>query len=202
MHLPKSLVIVAALLIALHPEVPAHFARADLPVPAAVEREAAPPGPGEETRPVLGGVVRPSTWWQRTRVWQLSLRTARAAPMQLPLGGHLSRGYKPSEWHYGLDIASRRFAPIVSARAGEVVFSGWDDSGYGRMVLIDHGDGVRTLYGHLQALLVKKGQRVPAGYLIGLCGSSGHAYGTHLHFEISKEGVKLDPLAFYLERVE
>jgi murein DD-endopeptidase MepM/ murein hydrolase activator NlpD len=195
MRLPVKLALIASLLTSLLINTTPHIAMADLPAPAAIEPEAAPPV--TENRLEFGPGTRPSRWWQRTRLWRMSSQVAHDNAMLLPMSGHLSRGYRAGEWHYGLDIAASRNSPIVAARAGEVIFSGWDNTGYGRMVQLDHGDGVRTLYAHLQTALVKRGQRVPAGYLIGLSGNTGNSLGPHLHFEISKDGVKLDPLAFY-----
>jgi murein DD-endopeptidase MepM/ murein hydrolase activator NlpD len=200
MHLPVKRIIVASLLTSLQLYSLPTTATADLPAPAAVDGEAV--SPVRENRLEFGPGTRPSRWWQRTRIWRLSTQAAHDNAMVLPMSGHLSRGYRAGEWHYGLDIAASRNSPVIAARAGEVIFSGWDHTGYGRMIQIDHGNGVRTLYAHLQSALVKRGQHVSAGYLIGLSGNSGNSLGPHLHFEISNDGLKLDPLAFYTQTLQ
>ena len=96
------------------------------------------------------------------------------------------------EWHPGIDIANAVGTPEVAADAGQVVFAGW--GGYGIYVEIDHGNGFHTVYGHMSAALVKTGQLVTQGELIGLMGATGRASGTHLHFEIRYQGVPQNPI--------
>lgn len=98
-------------------------------------------------------------------------------------------------FHAGIDLAVPRGTEIRAARGGIVVFAGWR-FGYGRMVEIDHGDGFRTRYAHASRLLVRPGEQVEAGRAIAEVGSSGRAYGTHLHFEIHRDGVPVDPSAY------
>jgi len=102
--------------------------------------------------------------------------------------------------HHGLDIAGPWQSANYAAKAGTVVISqcGWN-SGYGCYVVIDHGDGVRTLYGHHSKLLVSVGDHVEAGQTIGLMGNTGKVYGVtgiHLHFEIQINGVRVNPLGY------
>ncbi|MBT9174876.1 MAG: Murein DD-endopeptidase MepM [candidate division WS2 bacterium] len=94
--------------------------------------------------------------------------------------------------HIGLDIAAPTGSPIYASRSGEVVLTGWR-AFYGLMVLVYHGNGVATRYAHLSKILVKKGQLVKRGQIIGLCGSTGYSTGPHLHFEIIIGGVHVDP---------
>lgn len=94
--------------------------------------------------------------------------------------------------HQGLDIAAAEGTPIEAARGGKVVHSGWI-RGYGNAVILDHGEGQTTLYGHASALLVEVGDQVAAGTPIAKVGSTGHSTGPHLHFEVRKHGRAQDP---------
>ncbi|HBC72227.1 MAG: Peptidase M23 family protein [Candidatus Amesbacteria bacterium GW2011_GWB1_47_19] len=112
-----------------------------------------------------------------------------------PIGGRITQGYR--FYHQGIDIATAFGTPVVAADSGRVVVSGWPDgSGYGIRVEIDHGNGYITRYGHLSKTLVGTGQTVNRGDRIGLEGSTGRSTGPHLHFEIVRGGVKLNPLNF------
>jgi len=95
-------------------------------------------------------------------------------------------------WHPGIDIANNVGTPEVAADGGQVVFAGWGS--YGIYVEIDHGNGFHTIYGHMSAVVVKTGQAVTQGQLIGLMGATGRASGPHLHFEIRYQGVPQDPI--------
>lgn len=95
--------------------------------------------------------------------------------------------------HNGVDIAARWGSPIRAAGPGNVVYTGWF-GGFGKMVLIDHGSGVSTLYAHMSRILVRPGQRVASGEVIGRVGSTGLSTGPHLHFEIRVNGRPVDPL--------
>lgn len=95
-------------------------------------------------------------------------------------------------WHPGIDIANDVGTPEVAADGGQVVFAGWGS--YGIYVEIDHGNGFHTIYGHMSAVVVKTGQAVTQGQLIGLMGATGRASGPHLHFEIRYQGVPQDPI--------
>ena len=78
----------------------------------------------------------------------------------------------------------------------DVTAAGWDSSGYGNKVMINHGNGVVTLYGHMSAVLCSVGQYVNAGDAIGRCGASGNATGPHLHFEVRINGSKVNPAPY------
>jgi murein DD-endopeptidase MepM/ murein hydrolase activator NlpD len=97
-------------------------------------------------------------------------------------------------YHPGIDIANRAAPDVLAADAGRVIASGWDGSGYGNRVIIDHGNGYQTLYGHMQRLYVVAGQTVARGVAIGKMGSTGHSTGTHLHFEVRTAGGRVNPL--------
>jgi len=96
--------------------------------------------------------------------------------------------------HPGIDIAVPTDSYIRAAGSGEVVDAASDPT-YGLFVLIDHGDGVRTLYGHASTLLVDRGQHVQRGEVIALSGSTGRSTAPHLHFEILRNGEPVDPLS-------
>ena len=98
--------------------------------------------------------------------------------------------------HQGVDLGAITGAPIYAADAGSVVFASWTELGYGNAVVIDHGNGYQTLYGHLSQLQTHCGAKVKAGDVIGLGGATGNAFGPHLHFEIRVPGGFLNPLKY------
>ena len=99
-------------------------------------------------------------------------------------------------YHLGYDFASTKMADIITSNAGKVVFA--DENGiYGNMPLIDHGLGLYTLYGHCSQLLVKEGDRVHAGQVIGKTGTTGLALGDHLHFGILVQGIEVRPIEWF-----
>ncbi len=101
-----------------------------------------------------------------------------------------------SRWgstHKGLDYGAPTGTPIKAAAEGTVTFSGWNSGGYGYLVIISHGNGVQTYYGHCSELLCKVGQYVYAGDVISKVGNTGDSYGSHLHFEIRVNDVAYNP---------
>ncbi|MBP7768367.1 M23 family metallopeptidase [Candidatus Woesebacteria bacterium] len=108
-----------------------------------------------------------------------------------PTAGIITQGYR--FYHKAFDIANHGGGPILASDSGVVVGAGWDSSGYGNRILVDHGNGYITLYGHLSVLQVTAGQRVNRGEVMGQMGSTGHSTGTHLHFEIRQGGLLLNP---------
>ena len=99
--------------------------------------------------------------------------------------------------HPGIDINGRLDNAIYAADAGIVTFSGWNKSGYGNMILIDHGNGVITRYAHNSKHFVKAGDQVAKGQTIAMIGSTGRSTGPHVHFEIYVGGVRRNPFEFY-----
>ncbi len=97
--------------------------------------------------------------------------------------------------HSGIDFRARTGAAIKAAGSGTVIFAGWN-GGYGRMVEIDHGNGMTTRYAHMSSISVKEGASVEPGDLLGKVGSTGRSTGPHLHFEIRRHGDALDPMTF------
>ena len=120
-----------------------------------------------------------------------------------PVSGVISRGYRPNGGsgtpHLGLDIAGESGAPIKAIQDGVVTFAG-SDSVFGNMVMIDHGSGVSSLYGHNSKLLVREGEGVKRGQIIARLGSTGRSSAPHLHLEIRGGGTTVDPLKYLRER--
>jgi murein DD-endopeptidase MepM/ murein hydrolase activator NlpD len=113
-------------------------------------------------------------------------------PVSAAIGDHF--GPRGAAFHGGLDFVAPAGAPVVAARSGTVRFAGWDGGGYGWLVVLGHGAGVTTWYGHLSRLLVHRGEAVAFGALIGRVGATGRATGPHLHFEARLRGALTDPL--------
>lgn len=111
-----------------------------------------------------------------------------------PLRGTLSQGYWAG--HRAIDLATSTGTPVAAADAGYVSLVQSSNSGYGKMVIIDHGNGYQTLYAHLSKISVEPGQAVARGEIIGSSGSTGNSTGPHLHFEVIKNGVRSNPLGY------
>lgn len=99
-------------------------------------------------------------------------------------------------YHSGLDIAGPIGTPITAADSGRVVTVLYENYGYGYHVIVDHGNGYQTLYGHMSRIDVSNGQNVSRGQTLGLRGSTGRSTGPHLHFEVMQNGAKINPLGF------
>lgn len=100
-----------------------------------------------------------------------------------------------SDWHPGIDIANDYGTPVQATADGYVAFSGWY-GGYGKMIKIDHGNGIETIYGHNDELLVRVGQSVKKGEVISYMGNTGASTGTHLHYEVRVNGTAVNPANF------
>src|SRR5258708_2803821 len=111
-----------------------------------------------------------------------------------PTQGIITQGFY--WYHPGVDIANAGAPNILAADNGKIVAEGWDNTGYGNRIIIDHGNGMQTLYAHMSAFYVTLGQSVNRGDLIGRMGSTGHSTGTHLHFEIHINGIHANPLNY------
>jgi murein DD-endopeptidase MepM/ murein hydrolase activator NlpD len=135
---------------------------------------AAPPASGTaggcEARPAAGPIV--SGFGSRTN----------------PIGGG-------SGFHSGVDIAAPMGAPIYACWSGRVAIAGWQ-GGYGNAIVLDHGGGKGTLYGHQSRFAVSVGQTVSAGQVIGFVGSTGNSTGPHLHFEVRINGIPVNPMPY------
>lgn len=104
--------------------------------------------------------------------------------------------------HGGIDIGGKHGAPVLAARSGRVVYSGVGMRGYGKTVILDHGNGLASLYAHNSKLLVRVGQRVDQGRPVALMGRTGNATAEHCHFEIRRDDKPVDPLLFLLPPLE
>ena len=100
--------------------------------------------------------------------------------------------------HEGLDIAASIGTPIHAPASGTIIFAG-KKSGYGQIVMMDHGYGLETWYGHTSRVLVKPGQKVKRGQIIALVGNSGRSTGAHVHYEVHVNGIPVDPINYILE---
>lgn len=153
----------------------------------------------EEASREIERLIRRLTWSWRTRY-----RPRYGGGRLLwPLPGHLdissTFGWRNHPlfgvrmYHAGIDIPAEASTPIHAAHNGEVLFSGWY-GGYGKVVIIDHGGGIATLYGHTSSYWVEAGQKVKKGQAIAAVGSTGFSTGPHLHFEVRRDGTPVDPL--------
>jgi hypothetical protein len=107
---------------------------------------------------------------------------------------HLSGfDYAPNANHWGIDIAGNEGEGVYATDAGVVVYAGWNNYGYGNMILVDHGGGFQSLYAHLSGYNVGCGQSVGQGDVIGAIGNTGRSSGSHLHFEIMTSSYKANP---------
>jgi murein DD-endopeptidase MepM/ murein hydrolase activator NlpD len=118
------------------------------------------------------------------------------APFIWPVGGGIT-SYFDASHPLGIDISlfDRKGAPIKAAAAGDVILAGGSRCcGYGIYVIVDHGGGVTSRYGHLESLAVEKGQQVAQGQIIGIGGDTGASTSRHLHFEVRRDNKPIDPL--------
>ncbi len=163
----------------------------ELVVPGAKERRPVEPRDAPEPRSTRA--------LSRTEVEQRPPRTVRVGrkdgTLQWPLRGVLYArfGKKGAEPHDGIDLAAPAGTPVKTAGPGTVLFAG-EQKGYGLIVIVEHDAGLITLYAHNRDLRVKTGQTLRAGQVVATVGDSGRTSGPHLHFEVRKSGVPVDPL--------
>ena len=132
-----------------------------------------------------------------------SLPVQGSGAMLWPLAGEITSDFGwrthpitgAQRFHSGIDIGGDYGDPIYAAQAGTVEYAGWI-SGYGNAVIINHGGGISTLYGHCQSVEVSTGENVAQGDLIALCGSTGNSTGPHCHFEVRVNGEPVNPLSY------
>jgi murein DD-endopeptidase MepM/ murein hydrolase activator NlpD len=98
--------------------------------------------------------------------------------------------------HPGIDLAGPVGTPIYATAEGTVLRAGWNSGGYGNLIEIDHGRGIATRFGHLSAILVRAGDHISRGQLIGRMGSTGRSTGSHLHYEVRIDGRPVNPIPF------
>jgi len=116
------------------------------------------------------------------------------SPFAWPVVGQITQGY--SEKHPALDLGAPYGSPVYAAQAGTVTHSGWAKTGYGYTVILDHGEGMQSLYSHMKGTWVTVRQKVERGQLIGEVGSTGHSTGPHVHFELRVDGKRVDPSGY------
>jgi murein DD-endopeptidase MepM/ murein hydrolase activator NlpD len=105
--------------------------------------------------------------------------------------------YKTTKMHPGIDFTAPQGTPIYATADGVVKMAGFSDGGYGNHVIINHGYGYETLYGHMVRVKARAGQKVKRGEIIGYVGSTGKSTGPHCHYEVHKNGQKIDPIYFF-----
>jgi murein DD-endopeptidase MepM/ murein hydrolase activator NlpD len=131
----------------------------------------------------------------------LGALTANPPAVPLPLAWPLTQpmlgdrfGPRGDRFHAGIDLRAAAGTPVYAARAGEIVYAGWRQGGWGFLVAIAHGSGERTMYAHLSRVDVRVGVWVAQGVRVGAVGATGDASGPHLHFEVRVRGAAVDPL--------
>ncbi len=122
-------------------------------------------------------------------IWPIS------GPITSEFGWRTHPIFGTARFHSGLDIGGDYGMPIYAAAGGTVIYAGWI-SGYGNAVIIDHGGGVTTLYGHNDSLNVSEGENVAQGQVIAMCGSTGNSTGPHCHFEVRENGEPVSPYGY------
>ena len=114
-------------------------------------------------------------------------------------GFRIDPHYKTRKMHYGMDFTAPRGTPIYATGDGIILRADSKSSGFGKHVRIDHGYGYVTLYAHMSAYNVRKGQKVKRGDVIGYVGNTGKSKGPHCHYEVHKDGVRINPVNFYFD---
>lgn len=102
------------------------------------------------------------------------------------------------DFHDGIDIAAQWGTPVVAAADGVVTYAGYK-GGLGKAVIIDHGFGIKSYYGHTSEVFVHEGQKISRGAMVAHVGSTGHSTGPHLHYEIHVDGIAVDPMRYILQ---
>src|SRR3989442_14405985 len=127
-----------------------------------------------------------------------SAKTALEVPLTMPADGYLTKSFEPGQFHYGIDIAGKPGSGVLAAADGHVLFAGWTyDDGFALMIA--HAEGFVTVYKHNQSVLKNIGAQVKRGELIALMGNTGRtSSGTHLHFEVWRDGVPGNPQQYLL----
>lgn len=165
-------------------------------IPIDYSRYRPPPKPGELAKGAVKGAAKPGSAGY-------AFAGSFAWPSRLPLAGYsltsrFGGRYHPIlgalRMHSGVDLAAPAGSPIKAPSAGVVTFAQWY-GGYGLFVVVDHGAGMETRYGHLGQVAVTPGQQIKPGQVLGYVGSTGLSTGPHLHYEMRLNGQAVDPLA-------
>ena len=150
--------------------------------------------------------VKMSRLERELRAYEAVLRERGYTPTIWPVNGKLEGGFGGRrnpfggggyEFHSGQDIEAEPGAPVVAGASGRVSFVGWQ-IGYGQLIIVDHGGGLTTRYGHLSHIDVAFGQSVARGELVGRVGSTGRSTGPHLHYEVRINDNPVNPLPYLL----
>jgi len=151
---------------------------------------------------MIPGGIKPTTYRPTTRS-VASVFTTPSTSTSVDSGGKLlwptnsRRITQYYKWrHSGLDIGNKTGQPIYASESGKVTTAGWNRGGYGYYVIINHGNGLETLYAHSSKLYVKKGDSVSRGDVIAAIGSTGWSTGPHIHYEVRINGVRKNPLDY------
>ena len=123
------------------------------------------------------------------------LRNTGGGKINSPFGMRTHPSYGTQEFHQGVDFEAETGDDVYASASGKVTYSG-RQKGYGKVVIIDHGRDISSVYAHLSETAVKKGEQVESGQRIGKVGVSGNATGSHLHFELRVSGEAVDPLDY------
>jgi murein DD-endopeptidase MepM/ murein hydrolase activator NlpD len=153
--------------------------------------------------PILIGLVEKLIEMQISRETQSTSKTNVAQqsgfgsekPYGRPVGGVLTQNFHPG--HNGLDFGVEQGTPVKATMDGKVVYAGWNNEGYGNLVIVENGP-YRTFYAHLSEVPVTVGQEVKGGTVVGLSGTTGNSTGPHLHYEVRENGQVIDPTSFTL----
>jgi murein DD-endopeptidase MepM/ murein hydrolase activator NlpD len=121
-----------------------------------------------------------------------------SVPSGTPVNGVITQGYHSS--HPALDFGIEVGTPVKSTMAGTVTYAGWNDEGYGKLVIVDNGN-YQTYYAHLESIPVSVGQQVSSGEIVGLSGNTGNSTGPHLHYEIRSNGEVINPTYYTFGKV-
>lgn len=187
------------------PPPPAPVVRPAAPVAVAPAAPAAPAASSNTSRPATTSAPAPAAAAPSASTSRPATTSASASTTTSTNNGYVgavgccvwpTRGritQNPWSQHMALDIAAPIGTPVYAADGGKVVWSGWDNTGYGYMIIIDHGNGLRTRYAHHSYLNVSYGDYVNRGALIGRVGSTGNSTGPHLHFEVIRNGYRQNP---------
>lgn len=119
-----------------------------------------------------------------------------SGPITSPFGYRIHPIFGTTIYHSGIDIGADEGTPVHAADSGVVIYSGSGLTGYGNVVIIDHGNGLSTLYAHNSALLVSEGESVSKGQVVAYSGMTGYATGPHVHFEVRVNGSPTDPMGY------
>jgi murein DD-endopeptidase MepM/ murein hydrolase activator NlpD len=188
-----------------------HAAGIGGPAPARVRSEDPLVEHAEQVRVDVGALIRRADLLARSfgqAAESLATHTERlaATPSIMPTQGWLTSAFSAmrshpilhyARPHEGIDVSAPMGTPIEAPAAGRVVEAGWQ-AGYGNVVVIDHGFGLKTKYAHASRLLVRTGERVQRGQRVALVGSTGLSTGPHLHYEVHVDGRPVDPLRYVL----